>query len=328
MLFNNPNFQEVNQTSDSLPRPSIQDIVDKYSFRQSEKKQDDKERITFGQSYKIQRKTENEKDEKLVLNEQNLSNVLSDFSIISDDPSVFIGITNLKDKVLNLIQNNRESISQNDKKIQEEVSQIALEYSMYSQIGKSKHEPELQQMCALVEDFLYQFKKSKNLELSVIHNFQSDDSFYQIKDNNIEKLNNKLNTLKDALSYQLTVLKLPETKQILQKTIDNLNEIINANDIATIKTVIFKIEQKIEQIKVNEYALIELYDYINKAVKVSRSKLTDQDRLQISKIYQAIQKLNYQNSYQQALVLYEQYQKLPTKPHIDYYINRIQQQLQ
>ena len=30
---------------------------------------DDKERITFGQSYKIQRKTENEKDEKLVINE-------------------------------------------------------------------------------------------------------------------------------------------------------------------------------------------------------------------------------------------------------------------
>ena len=37
--------------------------------------------------------------------------VLSDFSIISDDPSVFIGITNLKDKVLSLIQNNRESLS-------------------------------------------------------------------------------------------------------------------------------------------------------------------------------------------------------------------------
>lgn len=76
----------------------------------------------------------------------------------------------------------------------------------------------------------------------------AEDSFYQNSLISNDKLFNKLSKLKSQLEWQLEQSNLPYTKTILSDMIYHLNSILHANDIQTIKTVVYRIEQGIKSL--------------------------------------------------------------------------------
>ncbi|KAM3139183.1 hypothetical protein pb186bvf_008781 [Paramecium bursaria] len=290
MIFNNPNFQKVDLDSTETQRPSIQEVVDKYQNKQS--LFGSPERATFGQSYKIQSKTQND---QIKVDEQNISNVLSDFSIISQNET-HTNINQLRDKVLKIIQSyehlqtNKAKID--EKKLQSDISQIALEYSQYSQQLEKSSNTEYQNICVLVENFLQRYQKSKDLDISIMSQIPTDESFYQSQEIYDKRFQSKLQDLRDQLKEILQQQQFVETQQILNDMLKQLDIIIQVNDAQTIKTVIYKIQDKIQKLSIDQNVILELYDYIKKAFKISQQKLKEREQQDYDQIEHIMRQRN------------------------------------
>ncbi|CAD8100114.1 unnamed protein product [Paramecium primaurelia] len=111
------------------------------------------------------------------------------------------------------------------------------------------------------------------LDMTVYNQFpKMDDSFYDQKQISMQRINSKLSTLKDKLQKELQKDNMPYTQKILGEMISNLQEIINTQDYQLVKTIIFRIEQGIQQLSNNKEGSINLYKYINKALLNSKMK--------------------------------------------------------
>ncbi|CAD8101615.1 unnamed protein product [Paramecium sonneborni] len=111
------------------------------------------------------------------------------------------------------------------------------------------------------------------LDMTVYSQFpKMDDSFYDQKQISIQRINAKLATLKQKLQQELQKENMPYTQRILNEMISSLQEIINTQDYQLVKTIIFRIEQGIQQLSNNKEGSINLYKYINKALVNSKMK--------------------------------------------------------
>lgn len=63
------------------------------------------------------------------------------------------------------------------------------------------------------------------------------------------------------------------SKKILTDMINNLNQILAANDVQTVKTVVYKIESMIKALPQEDQASIQLYDYMAKAMKATKKRI-------------------------------------------------------
>ncbi|CAK84418.1 unnamed protein product (macronuclear) [Paramecium tetraurelia] len=111
------------------------------------------------------------------------------------------------------------------------------------------------------------------LDMTVYTQFpKMDDSFYDQKQISMQRINSKLQTLKQKLLQELQKENMPYTQKILGEMISSLQEIINTQDYQLVKTIIFRIEQGIQQLSNNKEGSINLYKYINKALLNSKMK--------------------------------------------------------
>ncbi|CAD8088185.1 unnamed protein product [Paramecium primaurelia] len=111
------------------------------------------------------------------------------------------------------------------------------------------------------------------LDMTVYTQFpKMEDSFYDQKQMSIQRINIKLQTLKQKLQQELQKENMPYTQKILNEMISSLQEIINTQDYQLVKTIIFRIEQGIQQLSNNKEGSINLYKYINKALINSKMK--------------------------------------------------------
>ncbi|CAD8108996.1 unnamed protein product [Paramecium sonneborni] len=115
--------------------------------------------------------------------------------------------------------------------------------------------------------------QSQQLDMTVYTQFpKMDDSFYDQKQISIQRINQKLHSLKQKLQQELQKENMPYTQKILNEMISDLQEIINTQDYQLVKTIIFRIEQGIQQLSNNKEGSINLYKYINKALVNSKMK--------------------------------------------------------
>lgn len=66
---------------------------------------------------------------------------------------------------------------------------------------------------------------------------------------------------------------LPYTRGILSDMIHNLNDILTANDPQTVKTVVYKIEMGIKDLRLEDQGSLKLYNYMAKAIKATNKRL-------------------------------------------------------
>lgn len=110
----------------------------------------------------------------------------------------------------------------------------------YSRIREQKTQQDHSQQNALKEQ---KNQEPKPLDITVMPNFPSaEDSFYQKPSIPVDKLGLKLLNLKEQLQRELELAELHYTKKILTDMIQNLNDILSANDTQTVKTVVYRIE--------------------------------------------------------------------------------------
>jgi hypothetical protein len=108
---------------------------------------------------------------------------------------------------------------------------------------------------------------SSTLDMTVLPSFNNDDSFYLHKSINSDRLDLKLSQLRTKLLRELDNENLPYTKQILSEMIQNLNQLIALEDTQLAKTIAFKIEQGINKLRSSNEGSLNLYHYMNKAIK-------------------------------------------------------------
>lgn len=119
-------------------------------------------------------------------------------------------------------------------------------------------------------------KFDQTLDLSVLPSFPAispDDTFYQHQNIPEDKLKNKLLKLKKLLLVELDQSHLPYTRGILSDMIHNLNDILTANDPQTVKTVVYKIEMGIKDLRLEDQGSLKLYNYMAKAIKATNKRL-------------------------------------------------------
>ncbi|CAD8057748.1 unnamed protein product [Paramecium primaurelia] len=201
----------------------------------------------------------------------------------------------------------RSKIQVDAKQVLKEYSQIIdkVNQSEISQLNVSqnpvKKEQELNLMSNLVTEFLNKFDMQKQpvlnvsqvleqklaksrvrtsnhqLELTVMHQIPCDETFYQHDQYNDDKLEGKIQKLKQMLQDELDKQQLVFSKKILSDMISNLNQILIANDAQTVKTIIYKIENMIKQLPQEDCGSIQLYDYMSKAMKATKRKMKQMD---------------------------------------------------
>ncbi|CAK95095.1 unnamed protein product (macronuclear) [Paramecium tetraurelia] len=111
------------------------------------------------------------------------------------------------------------------------------------------------------------------LDMTVYTQFpKMEDSFYDQKQVSMQRINSKIAALKQKLQQELQKENMPYTQKILGEMISSLQEIINTQDYQLVKTIIFRIEQGIQQLSNNKEGSINLYKYINKALLNSKMK--------------------------------------------------------
>ncbi|CAD8050961.1 unnamed protein product [Paramecium primaurelia] len=261
-------------------------------------------RGTFGKNPFFQPKSENtEIIEKSYIEEE----LYDDMSVLKDK---VMGLLQAYADDLKKSNNDptiKSKIQVDAKQVMKEYSQIIekVNQSDISQLNVSqnqvKKEQELNLMSNLVSEFLNKFDMHKQpilnvsqvleqklaksrvvnsnqqLELTVMHQIPCDETFYQHDQYNDDKLEMKIQKLKQMLQEELDKQQLIYSKKILSDMISNLNQILIANDAQTVKTIIYKIENMIKQLPQEDCGSIQLYDYMAKAMKATKRRIKQMD---------------------------------------------------
>lgn len=152
----------------------------------------------------------------------------------------------IKEKIINPMRASTLSHSHSQESISVPTPQFIPSNRSVSPVKKSPQIPKV--------SVPFSPKESPNLDMTVLPQFPQtmEDSFYSDKKMSLERLNRKLSHLQAKLTRELENENLPFTKIILTEMIENLNKLVAIQDEQLAKTIAFKIEQGIEQIKLSQ----------------------------------------------------------------------------